>query len=165
MGGDVGRHAEHRARGPVGEIAVGHKPGLAGGVGHVDWEPPNLAWTGPVITTVYDWASLTVLPEAAVAGLTAAVHPVVDDGPGATVEQTAAFLAAYADARDRAWTAEKGTSRGRRVCGCSPTARRVSPSTGSTARPAATSRPCSQIRCTRAAVAAPGTRGTGSRDW
>lgn len=80
---------------------------LPGVVGHVDWEPPNLGWTGPVITAVYDWDSLTVLPEAAVAGLAAAVHPVVDDGPGATVEQTAVFLAAYADARGRPWTTEE----------------------------------------------------------
>lgn len=80
---------------------------LPGVVGHVDWEPPNLGWTGPVITAVYDWDSLTVLPEAAVAGLAAAVHPVVDDGPGATVEQTAQFLAAYAAARAHAWTAEE----------------------------------------------------------
>jgi len=73
-------------------------------VGHIDWEPPNLAWTGPVITAVYDWDSITVLPEAAVAGLAAVVHPVVEDGPGATVEATAAFLSAYAAARGSAWT-------------------------------------------------------------
>ena len=35
------------------------------------------------------------------------MHPVVDDGPGATVEQAAAFLADYADASGRAWTAEE----------------------------------------------------------
>ena len=76
-------------------------------VGHVDWEPPNLGWTGPVIIAVYDWDSLAVLPEAAVAGLAAAVHPVVDDGPGATVEQTAAFLTAYAAARARPWSVDE----------------------------------------------------------
>jgi len=76
-------------------------------VGHVDWEPPNLGWTGPVITAVYEWDSLALLPEAAVAGLAAAVHPVVDDGPGATVAQTAAFLTAYAAARARPWSVDE----------------------------------------------------------
>lgn len=32
------------------------------------------------------------------------MYPVVEDGPGATVEATAAFLAAYAAARGSAWT-------------------------------------------------------------
>lgn len=76
-------------------------------VGHVDWEPSNLGWTGDAITAVYDWDSLTVLSEAAVAGLAAAVHPVLDDGAGASVAQTAAFLTAYADARHVPWTAEE----------------------------------------------------------
>lgn len=48
-----------------------------------------------------------MLPEAAVAGLAATMHPVVDDGPGATVEQAAALLSAYAAARGRAWTVDE----------------------------------------------------------
>jgi hypothetical protein len=80
---------------------------LAPVVGHVDWEPSNLGWTGSSISAVYDWDSLTELPEAAIAGLAAAVHKIVDDGPGSTVEQTERFLAAYAEARAEPWTAEE----------------------------------------------------------
>jgi len=62
---------------------------------------------GDAITAVYDWDSLAVLFEAAVAGLAAAVHPVLDDGPGSDVAQTAAFLTAYVDVRRVPWTAEE----------------------------------------------------------
>lgn len=76
-------------------------------IGHVDWESPNLCWTGVRIGCVYDWDSVCALPEAAIAGLAATVFPVRDDGPGATVEQTEEFLAAYAATRGRPWNAEE----------------------------------------------------------
>ena len=46
-----------------------------------------------------------MLPEAAVAGLAAVVHPVVDGGPGATVEQTAVSSPPTPTPRGRPWTA------------------------------------------------------------
>ena len=74
-------------------------------VGHADWASQNLRWHGGRPLAVHDWDSAVAQPEAAVAGLAAAVWPAAG-GPAeaATVQQTAEFLAAYEQARGRPWT-------------------------------------------------------------
>jgi Phosphotransferase enzyme family len=74
-------------------------------VGHADWESQNLRWDGERPLVVHDWDSAVAQPEAAVAGLAAAVWP-AGGGPAdaASLEQTEEFLAAYEQARGRPWT-------------------------------------------------------------
>lgn len=69
-------------------------------VGHLDWYSANLGWRGRQLAAVFDWDSVGVQPEAAIAGLAAAVWPATG-GPGeeATVVQSDQFLTAYASAR------------------------------------------------------------------
>lgn len=73
-------------------------------VGHIDWEAHNLDWDeGPPIL-VHDWDSLAIRAEASIAGAAATVFPC--DGiraMAATIDETAAFLDAYASARPAAW--------------------------------------------------------------
>lgn len=78
---------------------------LAAVVGHGDWESQNIRWRGRRPWVVHDWDSVVAQPEAAIVGQAAAVWPAAG-GPGeaASVEQTEQFLAAYAQARGRAWT-------------------------------------------------------------
>ncbi len=78
---------------------------LAPVVGHGDWESKNIRWRGQRPWVVHDWDSVVAQPEAAVAGQGAAVWPATG-GPSeaASVEQTEQFLAAYEQARGRAWT-------------------------------------------------------------
>lgn len=77
-------------------------------IGHADWESQNLRWHGAQLVAVHDWDSVVALPEATIAGAAAAVFP-ADRSPlsDATVEETAAFLAAYAAARARPWNDEE----------------------------------------------------------
>ena len=64
-------------------------------VGHADWVPQNVWWTRTGAPhAVHDWDSLALLPEAAVAGVGAALHRT-----GATVDESHAFLSAYAGVR------------------------------------------------------------------
>jgi hypothetical protein len=80
-------------------------------IGHADWEAPNLWWIDRHLHVVHDWDSLVSRPEAAIAGVAAAVFPGFG-GPGtATLEETAAFLLAYEQARDHRWSPEE-----REVC-------------------------------------------------
>jgi hypothetical protein len=60
-------------------------------------------------SSVDDWDSVAALPEPAVAGAAAAVFPSSPDGKrvAATVEQTAAFLRAYEQARTIEWSADE----------------------------------------------------------
>jgi hypothetical protein len=77
-------------------------------VGHVDWESQNMRWSGRRLHVVHDWDSIAARPEATVAGLASAVFP--ESGApdsAATIEESAAFLAAYADARGRPWGDEE----------------------------------------------------------
>jgi hypothetical protein len=77
-------------------------------VGHVDWYSENLRWVDERLHVVYDWDSVAALPEAALAGAAAAIFTSGGQpGDEATVEQTDAFLTAYADARGRQWTASE----------------------------------------------------------
>jgi Ser/Thr protein kinase RdoA (MazF antagonist) len=80
-------------------------------VGHADWEEQNLRWLDRRLHVVHDWDSVVSRPEAAIAGVAAAVCPAFG-GPGtATLEESEAFLQAYEQARGRPWSADE-----RQVC-------------------------------------------------
>jgi hypothetical protein len=74
-------------------------------IGHGDWESQNIQWLNGEPLAVHDWDSVIAQPEAAIAGLAAAVWPAAG-GPGeaASVAQTAAFLAAYQAAAGATWS-------------------------------------------------------------
>lgn len=68
-------------------------------IGHADWVPSNVWWAGDgAAHAVHDWDSVVALPEAALAGVGAALHR-----DACTVEQSAAFWSAYERARSP-WT-------------------------------------------------------------
>jgi hypothetical protein len=74
-------------------------------IGHGDWYPENLRWQGPRLIAVHDWDSVISQPEPAVAGFAAATFLGIDGSPGmASVEDSAAFLDAYQQARGCRWT-------------------------------------------------------------
>jgi hypothetical protein len=76
-------------------------------VGHADWEEPNLRWSDRRLYVVHDWDSIVSRPEAAIAGVAAAVFPGCG-GPGtATLEETATFLRANEQARGHRWRPEE----------------------------------------------------------
>lgn len=91
---DIGRHVRRR-------LAQCQAPPV---VGHADWEEPNLRWIDRRLHVVHDWDSIVSRPEAAIAGVAAAVFPGLG-GPGmATLEETEAFLLAYEQARGHRWS-------------------------------------------------------------
>ena len=67
----VGRRVRHR-------LAQCQQPPV---VGHADWEEPNLRWIDRHLYVVHDWDSVVSRPEAALAGVAAAVCPAFG-GPG-----------------------------------------------------------------------------------
>jgi len=74
-------------------------------IGHGDWHPENLRWQGRHLIAVHDWDSVICQPEPAIAGLGAASFLGIDDPQGmASVEDSAAFLDAYQQARGCRWT-------------------------------------------------------------
>ena len=74
-------------------------------IGHGDWWPGNLRWQGQHLIAVHDWDSVICQPEPAIAGLAAASFLGIDDPTRmANVEDSAAFLDAYQQARGRRWT-------------------------------------------------------------
>jgi hypothetical protein len=74
-------------------------------IGHGDWHPENLSWQGSQLIAVHDWDSVICQPEPAIAGLAAASFlGLGGPAPLADVEDSAAFLDAYAEARGRRWT-------------------------------------------------------------
>jgi hypothetical protein len=74
-------------------------------IGHGDWHPENLRWSGPQLVAVHDWDSVICQPEPAIAGLGASTFLGLGGLPGlATVEDSAAFLDAYQQARGCRWT-------------------------------------------------------------
>ena len=76
-------------------------------VGHADWEEPNLRWMDRRLHVVHDWDSLASRPEAAIAGVAAAVCPAFG-GPGtATLEETEAFLRTYEQVRGQPWSVDE----------------------------------------------------------
>lgn len=78
-------------------------------VGHVDFESQNLRWRpGGLLHCVHDWDSLATRSEAALAGLASAVFPTTTRAPGMAAQGASSrFLAAYADARGRPFTAQE----------------------------------------------------------
>ena len=75
-------------------------------IGHIDWEAHNLDWDGATPVLVHDWDSLAIRAEAGIVGAAATVYP--SNGTtvmAATVDETAAFLDAYACARPIGWSA------------------------------------------------------------
>ena len=80
-------------------------------VGHADWEEPNLRWIDRRLHVVHDWDSVVSRPEAAIAGVAAAVCPTFG-GPGTTtLEESDAFLRAYEQGRCQPWSLDE-----RQVC-------------------------------------------------
>jgi hypothetical protein len=72
-------------------------------VGHGDWWSDNLRWRGSRLHVVHDWDSVAAQPEVALVGLAAAIWAADGEGGYSSIEQTEAFLAAYAIARRRQW--------------------------------------------------------------
>ena len=72
-------------------------------IGHLDWRVQNLGFTDGRVSAIYDWDSLGLVPEAALVGVTSAVHPVdwrLDlPDPLPTLEQVDAFVVDYERAR------------------------------------------------------------------
>ena len=76
--------------------------------GHADWESQNLGWHQRRLLVVHDWDSIVAQPEAAIAGAAAAVFTRTDPPlTEPTIEESAAFLASYADSRGRPWTTDE----------------------------------------------------------
>jgi hypothetical protein len=74
-------------------------------IGHGDWHPENLCWQGPRLIAVHDWDSVICQPEPAIAGHAAASFVGIDwPRSMASVEDSAAFLDAYQQARGHRWT-------------------------------------------------------------
>jgi hypothetical protein len=72
-------------------------------VGHGDLSGLNTRWRGPH-PVVHDWDSVVAVPEAVLAGSTAADHVSDERTRLANLEQADRFLDAYAAARGRSWT-------------------------------------------------------------
>ena len=106
---DLNAYPEPRWLARVAAAVRGQLRGHAGDpvIGHGDWHPENLRWHGPHLIAVHDWDSVICQPEPAIAGLAAASFLGIGDPPGlASVEDSAAFLDAYQQARGRHWTSQ-----------------------------------------------------------
>ena len=73
-------------------------------VGHGDWYTANLRWRGHELHVAYDWDSVIAESEPVIVGLAAALYPATRDGTEATVEETQAFIDAYAGFRGHPFT-------------------------------------------------------------
>lgn len=93
----AGCHARDRLRAGASETVIGH----------CDWLPGNLRWSGDDLLVVHDWDSAAADSEAVLAGFAAALYSTVSPDELATVEETERFLAAYCDARGRALSADE----------------------------------------------------------
>lgn len=76
-------------------------------IGHADWETQNLRWQGGEPYAIHDWDSLAWLPEAALAGAASGSFASAETPTLAPVDSSAAFLAAYEQARGRGFTARE----------------------------------------------------------
>jgi len=104
---DLNAYAEPRWLDRVATAVRDRLRGHAGDpvIGHGDWHPENLRWQGRHMIAVHDWDSVICQPEPAIAGLAAASFLGIDGPPGmASVEDSAAFLDAYRQARGSRWT-------------------------------------------------------------
>lgn len=69
-------------------------------IGHCDWEAHNLGWREGHVAVVYDWDSLAIRSEPAVAGTAATVFASAAGGPvAASPEQSEDFLSRYSKTR------------------------------------------------------------------
>ncbi len=76
-------------------------------IGHGDWHPENVRWQGPELIAVHDWDSVICQPEPAIAGFAAVSFlGIGGETPLASVEDSAAFLHAYQQARGCHWTSQ-----------------------------------------------------------
>ncbi len=74
-------------------------------IGHGDWHPENLRWQGRRLMAVHDWDSVICQREPAIAGFAAASFLGIEGPSGmASVEDSAAFLGGYVQARGCRWT-------------------------------------------------------------
>ncbi|HJZ49871.1 MAG TPA: hypothetical protein VKE41_21990 [Roseiflexaceae bacterium] len=88
-----------------GRIAQSHLPPV---IGHADWESQNLRWSGGQLYMVHDWDSAVSQPEMQIAGWLTTVFTATRSLPtDATLDETEAFLDAYAVARGRPWSADE----------------------------------------------------------
>jgi Ser/Thr protein kinase RdoA (MazF antagonist) len=76
-------------------------------LGHADFEAQNLRWRGSDLWTVFDWDSLAWLPEAALVGAASGSFASTEIPTLAPLESSAAFLAAYQEARGRPFSSEE----------------------------------------------------------
>jgi hypothetical protein len=76
-------------------------------LGHADFEAQNLRWHNEDVWAVHDWDSLAWQPEAALAGAACGTFASGTSTTLASIEGSAAFLAAYQDLRKRRFTVEE----------------------------------------------------------
>jgi hypothetical protein len=76
-------------------------------IGHCDWLADNLRWRRGELLVVHDWDSAVADSEAVLVGFAAALYSTVSPDELATVEETDRFLAAYCDARARAFSTDE----------------------------------------------------------
>ena len=74
-------------------------------IGHADWESQNMRWSDRRLRVVHDWDSVVSMPEAAIAGVAAAIFPTSDVQAASSTEEAEAFLRAYEHTRSRLWSA------------------------------------------------------------
>lgn len=107
---DLNAYPEPQWLARVAAAVRDHLRGYAGDpvIGHGDWHTDNLLWQGSQLIAVHDWDSVICQPEPAIAGLAAASFLGIDDPARmASVEDSAAFLDAYARARGQRWTPQE----------------------------------------------------------
>ena len=109
---DLNAYQELRWLDRVAAAARDHLRGHAGDpvIGHGDWHSENLRWQGPHLIAVHDWDSAICQPEPAIAGLAAASFLGIDPPGMANVDDSAAFLEAYQQARGCRWTSADYTA-------------------------------------------------------
>ncbi|HUB42166.1 MAG TPA: phosphotransferase [Streptosporangiaceae bacterium] len=91
----AGRCARDRLRAGASEAVIGH----------CDWLPANLRWSGDELLVVHDWDSTVADSEDVLAGFAAALYSTASANKCATVAETQLFLDGYCEARSRAFSA------------------------------------------------------------
>jgi hypothetical protein len=75
-------------------------------IGHGGWWQPNIVWREGTLIAVHDWDSLVFLSEAAIAGAASTTFSVLEWG-AASIEESEAFLEAYAELRQKVWSKDE----------------------------------------------------------
>jgi hypothetical protein len=76
-------------------------------LGHADWEAQNLRWQDTTPYVVHDWDSVAWLPESALAGAASGAFASAETPTLAPLASSEAFLLAYQDERNRAFTSDE----------------------------------------------------------